>query len=296
MQMAPEPRPPFATYLLPPFNHPFRRRESSTTSTYSEASVPSLYSSPTSSPGTTPSSSPNPLFTLPNWKGKGILHDAFQKEALQNIPEVKSLPDVQRLYSARPNTLKCLTCATDIALSTQIVSKGFTGRHGRAYLVSAPTSAPYNWKTNTEPKGDLVNTRVGRSVSRELLTGTHVVADVSCNICGTTLGWKYVDAKETAQRYKIGKFILEMKRVVLGVSWEDQIGQHDDEDGATEVEGMGRSREEDDDEESGNIVFDSEDEDECDDLFAGTWDAEVIGRKRGRKVVVKRKNTDAEAV
>jgi len=81
-----------------------------------------------------------------------------------------------------------------------------------------------------------------------------------------------VDAKEQGQKYKIGKFILEMKRVVVGVRWED-VGW--DEEGGGEKEMV---------EEEGVVVFDSEDEDECEDLFAGVWDAEVVGKRRGRRV------------
>jgi hypothetical protein len=121
-------------------------------------------------------------------------------------------------------------------------------------------------------------------VNRELLTGAHVVADVSCAICATVLGWKYVDAKESAQKYKIGKYILEMKRVGLVVSWED--GDEDEVD--VEVEGdvgMGIGKKEED----GVVVFDSEDEDECEDLFAGVWDAEVVAKRRSRRIAVRRK-------
>ncbi len=165
------------------------------------------------------------------------------------------------------------------------MSKGFTGRHGRAYLVAPPPAlTPYTISTkNTPPKNtDLVNIKVGRNVNRELLTGQHIVADVSCVICGTVLGWKYVDAKEMAQRYKIGKFILEMKRVVLRVSWED-AGVEGGEAGEEEFEGAeGLGKDEGNVE--GVIVFDSEDEDECDDLFGGVWDPEVVAKRRGRRV------------
>jgi len=100
-----------------------------------------------------------------------------------------------------------------------------------------------------------------------------VVADVTCAVCTTVLGWKYVDAKEASQRYKIGKFILEMKRVVAGIHWED-IEDGVERDGLEEVV---------EEEEHDGVVFDSEDEDECDDLFAGVWDAEVVGKRRGRR-------------
>jgi len=122
-------------------------------------------------------------------------------------------------------------------------------------------------------------------VHRELLTGAHVVADVSCAICATVLGWKYVDAKESAQKYKIGKYILEMMRVGLGVSWED--GDEDEleqEEQGLSMEVGGKGKEED-----GVVVFDSEDEDECEDLFAGVWDAEVVAKRRSRRIVSARR-------
>jgi hypothetical protein len=124
-------------------------------------------------------------------------------------------------------------------------------------------------------------------VNRELLTGAHVVADVSCTICSTILGWKYVDAKEAAQRYKIGKFILEMKRVVLGVCWEDGMPR-DSENGQKENEQ--EMEKEWEAEEGGEdvVVFDEEDEDECEDLFAGIWDPDVVAKKRSRRVGAKR--------
>jgi len=127
---------------------------------------------------------------------------------------------------------------------------------------------------------ELVNTKIGRSVNRELLTGAHVVADVSCVICGTVLGWKYVDAKEPAQRYKIGKFILETKRVVVGVCWEDEV-EETEEDGPDEQVGKPDP--------NGVVVFDSEDEDECEDLFAGIWDPELVAKRRARRVNTRKK-------
>ena len=133
----------------------------------------------------------------------------------------------------------------------------------------------------------LPNTKIGRSVNRELLTGQHVVADVSCIICSAVLGWKYLDAKEAAQKYKIGKYILEMKRVVLAVGWEDGVGEGDEVgqvfEGAREEE----AEYEDDD----VVVFDSEDEDECEDLFAGTWDPEVVAKRRGKRTWSRKKNS-----
>lgn len=140
----------------------------------------------------------------------------------------------------------------------------------------------------------LLNIRIGRSENRQLVTGWHVVADISCNTCSTKLGWKYVDAKEDTQKYKIGKYILETERVVTFSFWEDcdhsatlaaavveEEGEEDgrDSDHSSDNDGPeGRSSADD------AIVFDSENEEECDDIFAGTWNAETVARRRGRMV------------
>jgi hypothetical protein len=219
------------------------------------------------------------------------LHDALRKTpSLTRAPKdklkEKEVDIEHKLYHAQPSTLKCVTCSADIAFASQIVSKGFTGRHGRAYLVSPPRreSSTKSSKDKNKPT-ELVNTKVGRAVNRELLTGAHVVADVSCVICATVLGWKYVDAKEQAQRYKIGKFILEMKRVIVAVNWEDDCGDVEAEE-VHEMMGWEKGEEGD-----GVVVFDSEDEDECEDLFAGVWDPEVVAKRRSRRVG--RKKVDA---
>ena len=42
-----------------------------------------------------------------------------------------------------------------------------------------------------------------------MLTGRHMVRDVSCKTCGEKLGWVYEFATEDSQRYKEGRVILE---------------------------------------------------------------------------------------
>lgn len=85
------------------------------------------------------------------------------------------------------------------------------------------------------------------------------------------LGWKYVEAEQEAQKYKVGKFILETKKVVRGVEWEmdgDQSGM------TVSEEPIDMSANDD------QIEFDSEDEDECEDLFAGIWSPALAKRRR----------------
>lgn len=106
------------------------------------------------------------------------------------------------------------------------------------------------------------------------MTGAHTVSDISCRSCGSVLGWKYVKAEEEAQKYKVGKYILETKRVVRGVEWEDG-----ERDGGVLGRGLERS--------DAEIEFDSQDEDECEDLFSGIWTPELARKRRGRKVGLK---------
>ncbi|KAI9805294.1 MAG: hypothetical protein M1833_005747 [Piccolia ochrophora] len=168
--------------------------------------------------------------------------------------------------------LRCARCATDLCLTSQIISKGFTGRHGRAYLVSPSPSFP----SSTLPPSTLPNTHTHKPVPRHLVTGAHTVSDISCLFCGAVLGWKYVAAEDDAQRYKVGKFILETKKVRVGWYWEgsgEQGGEVDVVGG--DVEGGVKNEE---------VQFDSQDEDECEDLFAGVWSPTLaLRRRKGRR-------------
>ncbi|KAI5329283.1 hypothetical protein L3X38_028680 [Prunus dulcis] len=59
-----------------------------------------------------------------------------------------------------------------------------------------------------------MNITVGPKEDRQLMTGLHTVADVSCCDCREVLGWKYERAYEETQKYKEGKFILEKSKIV----------------------------------------------------------------------------------
>jgi hypothetical protein len=96
------------------------------------------------------------------------------------------------------------------------------------------------------------------------------------------LGWKYVAAEEEGQKYKVGKFILETRRVCRTAVWE---GEGEDEEGEDRMNVRRRS--------SGwrmppsempsvseEIEFDSQDEEECEDLFMGVWTPELAAKRR----------------
>ncbi|XP_023989030.1 protein yippee-like 4 isoform X1 [Physeter macrocephalus] len=78
------------------------------------------------------------------------------------------LPRCHRTYS-------CVHCRAHLAKHDELISKSFQGSHGRAYLFNS-----------------VVNVGCGPAEQRLLLTGLHSVADIFCESCKTTLGWKYV--------------------------------------------------------------------------------------------------------
>lgn len=184
--------------------------------------------------------------------------------------------------------LRCARCAADLCSSSQIISKGFTGRHGRAYLVSAAPCAG----SVLVPTSSLPNTRTHKPVPRQLVTGAHTVSDVSCASCESVLGWKYDAAEEESQRYKVGKFILETKKIFTSSCWENDGACAAAAATATATgDGLlpvsvsvppdGQSRERGGDH---HLEFDSQDEDECEDLFAGVWSqALALKRRQGRR-------------
>uniref|UniRef100_A0A8C4QWW1 Yippee like 1 n=1 Tax=Eptatretus burgeri TaxID=7764 RepID=A0A8C4QWW1_EPTBU len=82
--------------------------------------------------------------------------------------------------------------------------KSFQGSQGRAYLFNS-----------------VVNVGCGPAEERVLLTGLHAVADIYCENCKTTLGWKYEHAFESSQKYKEGKYIIEVAHMIKDNGWEE---------------------------------------------------------------------------
>ncbi|KAI0206950.1 yippee zinc-binding/DNA-binding /Mis18, centromere assembly-domain-containing protein [Astrocystis sublimbata] len=174
------------------------------------------------------------------------------------------------LARIQPDTIRCSTCGVDFAFSSQIVSRQFTGRHGRAYLVAPLDADPYTSDAN------LTNVTVGETETRTLSTGLHNVADVRCAHCRARIGWKYMGAAEDEQVYKVGKFLVERKRIVEYRNWDDattdEVPQLESQIEATQA-GHGDDA----------VEPDLEDSDEMEDLFLGIWDARIATARRKRK-------------
>lgn len=212
------------------------------------------------------------LFTFPRF----LLPSFPVKQVSDNHKPGFSDP-TEKYLDGHVSYLRCAGCASHLCLTSQIISKGFTGRHGRAYLVSAePVASAVSISACSSPTASLPNTILQNPVPRQLVTGAHTVSDVSCAFCGIVLGWKYVAAEEESQRYKVGKFILETKKIAASSCWKVPP--------TFDVVASTTHQTDDVDADAADIEFDSQDEDECEDLFAGIWSPGLASRRRSRKI------------
>ncbi|NWI11727.1 YPEL1 protein, partial [Crypturellus soui] len=103
------------------------------------------------------------------------------------------LPNCHRTYS-------CIHCRAHLANHDELISKA-SGLNASLFFCR-------------------VNVGCGPAEERVLLTGLHAVADIYCENCKTTLGWKYEHAFESSQKYKEGKFIIELAHMIKDNGWE----------------------------------------------------------------------------
>ncbi|CAG2119559.1 unnamed protein product, partial [Medioppia subpectinata] len=100
----------------------------------------------------------------------------------------------------------CASCDTVLTNRHELISTRFTGATGRAFLFNR-----------------VVNLNYSEVQDRVMLTGRHMVRDVSCKNCDTKLGWIYEFATEENQRYKEGKVILERALVTESDGLEEHL-------------------------------------------------------------------------
>lgn len=103
----------------------------------------------------------------------------------------------------------CASCDTPLTNRAELISTRFTGATGRAFLFNK-----------------VVNLNYSEVQDRVMLTGRHMVRDVSCKNCDAKLGWVYEFATEDNQRYKEGRVILERALVTESEGIEEHIS-HD---------------------------------------------------------------------
>lgn len=65
-----------------------------------------------------------------------------------------------------------------------------------------------------------------------MITGRHIVRDVSCKKCNTKLGWMYEYATDDSQRYKEGNVILERALISESNGIDELVTDDEDANGA----------------------------------------------------------------
>ena len=103
--------------------------------------------------------------------------------------------------SSSDKILQCTCCKTHLSKDTDILSKAFHGEFGRAYLMN-----------------NVINYYEGPGQDKQMATGLHHVHTIYCRTCSNVLGWKYEVAYEEDQKYKEGKFVLEVSHISPGVA------------------------------------------------------------------------------
>uniref|UniRef100_A0AAZ1XED7 Protein yippee-like n=1 Tax=Oreochromis aureus TaxID=47969 RepID=A0AAZ1XED7_OREAU len=105
----------------------------------------------------------------------------------------------------------CANCDTILTNRAELISTRFTGATGRAFLFNkGGCDSGGRWSsTSQKVQTQVVNLQHSEVQDRVMLTGRHMVRDVSCKNCNSKLGWMYEFATEESQRYKEGRVILE---------------------------------------------------------------------------------------
>ncbi|KAM9748066.1 protein yippee-like 2 isoform 2-T5 [Dama dama] len=115
-----------------------------------------------------------------------------------NLFPSRALSLGSRRWKQNPIPMFCWSAST-----LEVSGMSFQGSQGRAYLFNS-----------------VVNVGCGPAEERVLLTGLHAVADIYCENCKTTLGWKYEHAFESSQKYKEGKYIIELAHMIKDNGWD----------------------------------------------------------------------------
>ncbi|XP_041929102.1 protein yippee-like 5 [Alosa sapidissima] len=97
-------------------------------------------------------------------------------------------------------------CDTILTNRSELISTRFTGATGWAFLLNK-----------------VVNLQYSEVQDHVMLTGRHMVCDVSCKNCNSKLGWIYEFATEDSQRYKEGRVILERALVRESKGFEEHV-------------------------------------------------------------------------
>lgn len=131
-----------------------------------------------------------------NPAGAGLDNSNANNQSAAKQADIK-VASAQKYLTNCKSIYSCIHCRAHLANHDELVSRSFQGNYSRASLFNS-----------------VINVLCGRLVYRELTTGAHAVADLFCANCKTMIGWKYEKAFVESQKYKEGKYIIELVHVV----------------------------------------------------------------------------------
>jgi hypothetical protein len=129
---------------------------------------------------------------------------------------------------------RCRICHVDLAFVDDCISKvRVPTEHGKPKLTAQFSHAPQAFRGSRGPAylfTGCVNVICNeRSREEHFTTGRHVVCDIFCGCCMNLLGWKYIVAYESSQKYKEGKYIIDKSAITSGEN-DGNGGNGDDRD------------------------------------------------------------------
>ncbi|KAL3846127.1 hypothetical protein ACJIZ3_003530 [Penstemon smallii] len=91
----------------------------------------------------------------------------------------------------------CKNCRNIVALRDDIISKDFVAKSGKGYMFS---------------RG--MNMAIGAKEDKQLISGYFSIAPIFCTQCDEEMGWTYIKAFDAPQKYKEGKYVFEMVKLL----------------------------------------------------------------------------------
>ena len=111
-----------------------------------------------------------------------------------NIEDTISIKKLKQNFK----TYACSNCRTHLSSTQEIMSRDYRGKTGDAYLMNK-----------------LVNIEEGFHETRIMMTGEYLVCDINCSWCHQLIGWKYLKSDTLSQKYKEGRYIMELKPICI---------------------------------------------------------------------------------
>ncbi|KZT23947.1 yippee-domain-containing protein [Neolentinus lepideus HHB14362 ss-1] len=104
----------------------------------------------------------------------------------------------------------CKTCHAHITDMDFLLSRSFTGFCGKAALFASISSTGIILAPPT---------------ARLMYTGAHTIQELACRRCRGYLGWKILRAHEWSEKWKDGRFLLELAALTGHELWDEETAQ-----------------------------------------------------------------------